>query len=168
MGEERMKIQVFHGGTEAIASPKADAGRPNLDFGQGFYVTNLRLQALDWAKHVSDRRKKPAVLNTYTLDHDAVLNNYRCKVFTEYDGEWLDFIVESRLGNKPWADYDYIEGGIANDRVIDTINLCMADLMTRDKALEKLSEHRPNNQICLINQEIIDKHLTYDGTEYNL
>lgn len=43
-----------------------------------------------------------------------------------------------------------------------------ADLMTRDKALQKLSEHRPNNQMCLLNQEIIDKYLNYDGTEDNL
>lgn len=163
-----MKIIVYHGGTEAIDSPRADAGRPNLDFGQGFYVTDLRQQSIDWAKHVSDRRKTPAVISRYTLDRDIILANYRCKVFDAYDGEWLDFIVDSRLGKKPWAEYDYIEGGVANDRVIDTINLYMADLMTREKALEKLSEHRPNNQMCLLNQELIDKYLIYDGTEDNL
>lgn len=160
-----MKIKVYHGGTEAISSPRADAGRRNLDFGQGFYITDLCQQASDWAKHVSDRRQIPAVLNVYTLDRDAILANYRCKVFDAYDEDWLDFIVESRLGNNPWIDFDYVEGGVANDRIIDTINLYMADLMTRDKALERLSEHRPNNQMCLINQEIIEKYLTYDGTE---
>lgn len=30
-----MKIKVYHGATEVIASPRADIGRPNLDFGQG-------------------------------------------------------------------------------------------------------------------------------------
>lgn len=163
-----MKIKVYHGGTEVIASPKANAGRQNLDFGQGFYITDLRQQAIDWAKHVSDRRKVPPVLNSYTLDRDSVIANFNCKIFTAYDGEWLDFIVDSRQGNMPWAEFDYVEGGVANDRVIDTINLYMADLMTRDKALEKLSEHRPNNQMCLINQEIIDKYLIYDGTETDL
>lgn len=163
-----MSIKVYHGGIEAVLSPRADAGRANLDFGQGFYITDFRQQAVDWAKHVSDRRKMPAVLNAYLLDREAILANYRCKVFTAYDGEWLDFIVDSRSGKRPWAAYDYIEGGVANDRVIDTINLYMVNLMTREKALEKLSEHRPNNQMCLLNQEIIDKHLIYDGTEYNL
>lgn len=163
-----MKIIVYHGGTEAVSAPRADAGRPNLDFGQGFYVTDLRQQAVDWAKHVGDRRKSPPVISRYTLDRDAISSNFRCKVFEAYDGEWLDFIVDSRIGKKPWAEYDYIEGGVANDRVIDTINLYMADLMTRDKALQKLSEHRPNNQMCLLNQEIIDKYLNYDGTEDNL
>ena len=84
-------------------------------------------------------------------------------MFTEYDEEWLDFIVESRLGNKPWQQFDYIEGGVANDRIIDTINLYMSDLMPRDVALGRLAEHRPNNQMCILNQTIIDNFLKYNG-----
>lgn len=160
-----MKIKVYHGGTEAIEKPRADVGRPNLDFGPGFYVTDMRQQAVDWAKRVGDRRKTTPLLNSYMLDRDAIIGSYKCKIFTEYDGEWLDFIVDSRNGKKPWETYDYIEGGVANDRVIDTISLYMSDLMTREKALEKLSEHRPNNQMCLLNQEIIDKYLIFHGTE---
>lgn len=160
-----MSITVYHGSTVVIEKPLANAGRQNLDFGLGFYITDMRQQAVDWAKHVSDRRKAPPVLNVFSLDRDTILSSYRCKVFSNYDGEWLDFIVNSRQGRKPWIDYDYIEGGVANDRVIDTIELYMAGLMPREKALEKLSEHRPNNQMCLLNQEIIDKYLKFDGTE---
>lgn len=160
-----MSIKVYHGGTAIIEKPHADAGRANLDFGLGFYITDLRQQAVDWAKRVSDRRKLPPVLNAYLLDRDAILANYKCKVFTEYDWGWLDFIVDSRQGGKPWQGYDYIEGGVANDRVIDTIDLYMAGLMTREIALSRLSEHRPNNQMCLLNQEIIDKYLIFHGAE---
>jgi len=160
-----MSIEVYHGGTAIIENPRADAGRANLDFGLGFYITDMRQQAVDWAKRVSSRRKLPAVLNVYLLDRDAIVANYKCKVFAEYDGEWLDFIVESRQGGKPWQGYDYIEGGVANDRVIDTIDLYMAGLMAREVALARLSEHRPNNQMCLLNQEIIDKHLVFHGAE---
>lgn len=125
MGGKEMKIKVYHGGIEKIEKPRVDVGRPYLDFGRGFYITDMRQQAADW----------------------------------------LDFIVDSRNGKKPWAKYDYIEGGVANDRVIDTISLYMADLMTREKAIEKLSEHRPNNQMCLLNQKIIDQYLIFNGTE---
>ena len=64
------------------------------------------------------------------------------------------------------APYDYIEGGVANDRVIDTINLYMAGLMDSDTALRRLAIHRPNNQICLLNQELTDKYLIYERTEH--
>jgi len=160
-----MSVTVSHGGTAIIETPLTDAGRPNLDFGLGFYITNIRQQAIDWAKHVSDHRKAAPVVNIYSLNRDEILANYRCKVFTAYDGEWLDFTVDSRLGRKPWVEYDYIEGGVANDRVIDTIELYMAGLIPKEKALENLSEHRPNNQMCLLNQEIIDKYLKFNGTE---
>lgn len=160
-----MNINVYHGSTDKIEHPMSGAGRANLDFGLGFYVTDRLSQAAEWAKKVADRRHKSPIVNRYTLDRDAILTEYRCKVFTDYDGEWLDFIVDSRQGHNPWVQYDYIEGGVADDRVIDTITLYMAGLMTREVALARLSEHRPNNQMCLLSQKLIDKYLVFDGTE---
>lgn len=160
-----MSIIVYHGGTERIEHPLADVGRANLDFGLGFYVTDIYSQSIEWAKKVADHRKKQPILNHYELNREVILTEFRCKVFTDYDGEWLDFIVDSRTGKKPWAQYDYIEGGVADDRVIDTVNLYMADLMSRDKALERLSEHRPNNQMCLLSQQLIDKYLVFNGAD---
>ena len=159
-----MKMIVYHGGTDKVEHPKVEVSRENLDFGKGFYITDIKQQAEEWAKRISDRRRLPWVINAYSLNIDSVLSNFRCKIFRDYNGEWLDFIVESRLGNKPWLKYDYIDSGVANDRVIDTINLYMADLMTRDVAIGRLAEHRPNNQMCILNQEIIDKYLEYNGT----
>lgn len=39
------------------------------------------------------------------------------------------------------------------------------DLMDLNTALGELSKHQPNNQICILNQEIINKYLVFDGTE---
>lgn len=160
-----MSIIVFHGGTERIEKPIANAGRPNLDFGLGFYVTDVRSQAEDWAKKVANHRNKKPIVNNYELNRESIITEFKCKIFYDYDGEWLDFIVSSRLGKEPWKSYDYIEGGVADDRVVDTINLYMADLMTREKALERLSEHRPNNQMCLLSQELTNKYLRFNGTD---
>ena len=164
-GQEMSEIIVYHGGTEKVESRICKFGRRNLDFGQGFYVTDLRKQAVDWATQVADRRKAPPILNRYRLNRDAILAEARCKVFTAYDKEWLHFIVASRRGEPVADNYDYIEGGVANDRVIDTVNLYMAGLMDEDTALLRLSEHRPNNQMCLLSQELTEKYLIFDGTE---
>ena len=158
-------IIVFHGGTEKVEFPICKFGRLNLDFGQGFYVTDLRKQAVDWATQVADRRKQPPIINRYLLNRDAILAEARCKVFMAYDKEWLEFIVASRRGQHVADNYDYIEGGVANDRVIDTVNLYMAGLMDLDTALARLSEHRPNNQMCLLSQALTDKYLIFNGTE---
>ena len=159
------EIVVYHGGTEKVEFPICKFGRRNLDFGQGFYVTDLRKQAVDWASQMADRRNLPPIINRYRLNRDAILAEARCKVFMAYDKEWLEFIVASRRGQNVADNYDYIEGGVANDRVIDTVNLYMAGLMDLDTALARLSEHRPNNQMCLLSQEISDKYLIFNGTE---
>ncbi len=159
------EVAVYHGGTEKVERPICSLGRKNLDFGQGFYVTNLREQAVTWANNMARSRKTSAVLNRYKLDRDAVLQNFKCKVFCAYDEEWLEFIVGNRSGMDLGMEYDYVEGGVANDRVVDTVNLYMAGLIPVEVALGELSKHQPNNQMCILNQDIVNKYLLYDGTE---
>ena len=159
------EIIVYHGGTEIVEHPICKFGRPNLDFGKGFYVTDIRQQAIDWAKQTANRRKKLPILNRYRLNREAILSEANCKVFEAYDKDWLEFIVASRRGLNVADNYDYIEGGVANDRVVDTVNLYMAGLMDQATALQRLAEHQPNNQMCLLNQELTDKFLIFDGTE---
>ena len=74
---------------------------------------------------------------------------------------WLDFVVASRNGMKPWAQYDVVEGGVANDRGIDTVELYTIGILDKASALGKLSEHQPNHQICILNQAILDKYLKF-------
>lgn len=159
------EIFVYHGGTEQIENPICKFGRKSLDFGQGFYVTDILEQAITWGENIALVRNKAVVVNRYKLNRGEILNNYRCKIFQSYDKEWLEFIVGNRTGQNTAAEFDYVEGGVANDRVIDTINLYISGLMDLNTALGELSKHQPNNQICILNQEIINKHLVFDGTE---
>jgi len=148
-----------------VEHPICKFGRQNLDFGQGFYVTEIRQQAVDWAIRMARNKKEAPVLNRYKLNRDGFLSEGRALIFDAYDEDWLRFIVASRTEQNPAKDYDYIEGGVANDRVVDTVNLFMQGLMTMETALSRLSEHQPNNQICLLNQLLTDKYLKCDGTE---
>ena len=159
------EVVVYHGSTVSVEHPDCQRGRTNLDFGQGFYVTDIRKQAEDWARLTADRRKTTSILNRYVLQREAIISEARCKIFKAYDEDWLEFIVANRQGQPVNDVYDYVEGGVANDRVVDTINLYMAGLMDKATALRRLSEHQPNNQICLLNQELTDKYLIFDGTE---
>ena len=79
----------------------------------------------------------------------------------EEEKTWLDFVVASRNGMKPWVQYDVVEGGVANDRVIDTVELYTIGILDKSSALGRLSEHQPNHQICILNQAILDKYLKF-------
>ncbi len=155
-------MKLYHGGYNRIEHPDCLAGRDNLDFGKGFYTTLIREHAEQWSKQVSfNRGQMKPILNVYEFDKEKAIHEYRYRFFPAYDEDWMDFIVSSRSGQKPWEDYDIIEGGIANDRVIDTIRLYMYGDMEKSTALKRLSEHQPNHQMCFLNQEVADKYLTF-------
>lgn len=157
---------VYHGGVEEIVNPLVNVGRDNLDFGKGFYVTDIRAQAKTWAELKSSYYfDATAVINTYLFNLDDAIKNFRFKRFERYDHEWLHFIVASRKGKKVWRQYDIIEGGVANDKVIDTVEAFIAEQIDEDKALGELSKHQPNNQICILKQAVVDKYLQFQKSE---
>lgn len=154
-------ITVFHGSVVEVSKPLVILGRKNLDFGQGFYVTDIKEQAVRWATRMATRRLSAPVLNTYTFDREEARGNYRYLRFEAYDKAWLDFIVASRKGQQQWKAYDVIEGGVANDNVIDTVEDYIHGRMSAEAALTELSKHQPNNQICILNQKVIDRYLHF-------
>lgn len=158
-------LTVYHGGTLEIANPKVDAGRPNLDFGPGFYVTDIYTQAKDWAIKISRDREENPIVNVYHLRQKELLSNCRSLRFDAYDKFWLEFVTDSRLGKQPWVGYDYIEGGVADDRVVNTIRLYMTGYISAEEALNRLRYFKPNNQICLLNQEITNTYLSFVESE---
>lgn len=162
-------ITLYHGSPFRVPAPLVSAGRKNLDFGQGFYLTRLREQAETWAVILSSRQKGnhplEAWLNIYEFDLEGTLaDGYRLLHLEAYDRQWLDFIAASRHGEQPWAEYDFIEGGVANDKVVDAIEAYLSGLADLEHTLGKLAYAKPNHQICLRNQTLIDRHLHHVGS----
>lgn len=155
------KIEVYHAGTEKVEHPDCRHGRGNLDFGQGFYITDIYDQAYNFSKSKSRERRQPALINVYLLDRKTLLEEANSIIFDSYNEEWLEFIVECRSGGEIWKEYDYIEGGVADDRVIDTINMYVEGFISREKALNNLRYIKPNNQICILNQKLFDKYMKF-------
>lgn len=50
------RIEIYHGGTEIIKQPLCHVGRDNLDFGRGFYLTDIKEQAMLWANRMANLR----------------------------------------------------------------------------------------------------------------
>lgn len=70
-------------------------------------------------------------------------------------------VVVNRRGGEEWKQWDIIEGGVANDRVIDTVENYMAGLIDENIALGLLAQHQPNHQICFTNQEVINRYIRF-------
>lgn len=155
---------VYHGSYCIVDNPDIRYSREALDFGKGFYLTNIKEQAINWSKKFKIRGKK-AYLNIYELDLDKIEKVYRIKLFSNYDNEWLDFILECRNGSAIYNNYDILIGGIADDRVYNTMELYVDNLISKEEALKRLKYYKPNNQICIVNQDIIDLHLKFVEAE---
>jgi len=160
-------MKLYHGSNIAVEKPLALAGRKNLDFGKGFYTTRIKSQAQKWSVLVASRKKRntQSVISIYECEETEMLANvYVYKNFITYDMEWLEFVVACRQGND-CTNYDIVEGGVANDQVIDTVEDYENGRITAEQALDQLKYKKPNNQVCFRNQEIIDKYLHFIGTE---
>lgn len=155
---------VYHGSYCIVDNPHISFSRDALDFGKGFYVTEIKEQAINWTSKFK-RRGKKGYLNIYKLDINKVMGNYKVKKFLSYDLEWLDFILDCRAGSHIYLEYDMVVGGIADDRVYNTIELYQDRLIEKDEALKRLQYYKPNQQICIINQEIIDKFIKYEESK---
>ncbi len=152
---------LYHTSTVEIRQPDILHSRPCLDFGVGFYLTPIRLQAERYGERFI-RRGENAILNSYLFDDD--LTNCSRKVFEAYDGEWLDFVTLCRKG-LPHTDYDVVEGGIADDQVFNTVDLYFSGVYTREQALSQLQFKKPNRQICITSQSVLDRFLHFQSSQ---
>ncbi|MBO5288396.1 MAG: DUF3990 domain-containing protein [Spirochaetales bacterium] len=155
-------MKLYHGSTQIVKSPLVNFGRENLDFGKGFYTTDLKEQAEKWMGRFVALGKK-CFVNVYDFNNQDIEKKYRYKKFSEYNEEWLDFIISCRSGNKDYINYDIIEGGIANDKVFNTIELYFANLIDKNTSLNRLKYEYPNNQICFVNQSVLECVLHFIG-----
>lgn len=105
-------------------------------------------------------------LSIYSFDYDAVKNkDYRIKIFDSYNLEWLEYVVDCRKGGTKQTMYDIVEGGVANDNVIDTVEDYENYVITAEQALGQLKYKAVNHQLCILNQEIVDNYLSFISSE---
>lgn len=155
---------LYHGSYISVPSPFVALGRKKVDFGQGFYLTELQTQAQSWAETIAERRGKNAtpIVSSYILDYESIISDgFRVKIFETYNLEWLEYVIDCRRGGEMQKMYDLVEGGVANDNVIDTVEDYENGIITAQQALGQLIYKKVNHQICILSQEIIDKYLKF-------
>lgn len=153
---------LYHGSNMEIHTPDTKHSRINVDFGKGFYTTPILEQAQRWCGKFR-RRGENAVISVFNFDETA-LEKVNFIQFDSYSESWLDFVLLCRTG-KDNSDYDIVIGGVANDKVFNTVELFFDGLIEKSEALKRLRYEKPNLQICFRNQEVIDVFLKFEGSK---
>ncbi len=136
---------LYHGGMEDIASPDLVHSRKAVDFGPGFYVTPIYDQARRWSEK-RKRRFGMAAISKYEFDESAAAD-LKVLRFESYSETWLDFIVCCRA-LEDVSDWDIVSGGVANDKVFDTLEAFFDGFATKAQTIDRLRMETPNMQLC--------------------
>ena len=153
---------LYHGSYMEISRPDLAHSRGNVDFGRGFYTTPIYEQAVKWCRKFK-RQGRKGILSRYSFDERAY-KELKVLIFDSYSEEWLDFILECRT-EKDASNYDLVVGGVANDKVFNTVELYFDRLIDKSEALRRLRYEKPNLQICFRSTEAIEKYLRFEGSE---
>lgn len=147
-------MQIYHGSYMEVTNPDLKHSREKVDFGKGFYTTPIYEQAEQWAKRLCKNTGSGVVsiyhFNEQHLDHLKVL------IFETYSEEWLDFILQCRRCQDT-TDYDIVIGGVANDRVFNTVELYFDGLIDKLEAINRLRYEKNNCQIAFRTEKALSK-----------
>ena len=152
---------LYHGSYLEIEKPDLAHSRDNVDFGRGFYTTPIYEQAVKWCGKFK-RRGESGIVSKYEFDMES-LEKWNVLEFDSYSEKWLDFILNCRSG-KDATDYDIVIGGVANDKVFNTVELYFEGLIDKKEALNRLRYEKPNLQICFRTESVLE-YLHFEGSE---
>ena len=151
---------LYHGSFMVVDKPDLIHSRPNVDFGKGFYTTPIYKQAEKWCGRFK-RRDKDGIISNYEFDETAY-EELKVLRFDAYSEEWLDFILNCRRG---WdrTDYDLVIGGVANDKVFNTVELYFDGLIDKKEAINRLRYEKPNLQMAFRTDKALS-YLKFEGS----
>lgn len=149
-------IQLFHGSTVAVRKPSLRPGRPNADFGKGFYTTSNYEQAVRWA-HIKQEREESrrAIVSVYEFDETLLdREDVNIRRFIGADESWLYFVTDCRKSRR--HDYDLVQGPVANDKVFTTVNLFESGVLSANAAILQLKAYKTYDQLSFHTQKVIE------------
>ena len=110
-------------------------GRKRLDFGQGFYTTEDKIQAKEWAKRKAFGKDTPVV-----VCFDAIFDNLTVKKFLFQNNEWKNYVYGNRIFDADLLkDYDCIIGPMADGNIKQLIYKMRVGEITKRDFLNEIS-----------------------------
>lgn len=110
-------MKLYHGSNIEIKKIDLSMSKPNKDFGQGFYLSEDKEQAIQMANFKTMLLGGVPVVTEFDFDESALnSSDLNIKIFREYSEEWADFVFDNREGCGT-TGFDIVYGPIANDKV---------------------------------------------------
>ena len=151
-------MRLYHGTNVEFEQIDLTKSNRFKDFGQGFYLTDIKQQAVELAEKRSERDGGFAIVQEYELD-DNLLNDSSIKVkrFDAPNAEWAEFIYRNRRRQKPFFHhgYDIVIGPIADDGVAYLLNRYEEGSYTLEELARELKYKKLNSQYFFANNRAV-------------
>jgi hypothetical protein len=141
-------MKLYHGTNIEFTSIDLTKSNPYKDFGQGFYLTDIREQAEQLAYKKSRLFGGMPIVQEYEFD-ETLLHVGDLKVL-EFDipsSEWAEFIFKNRKRDSKFRhDYDIVIGPIATDGVAYLLGRYEEGTLTIEELSKELRYKELNSQ----------------------
>lgn len=141
-------MKLYHGTNVDFDVIDLTKSNKYKDFGQGFYLTDIRSQAEELAAKKSRLFGGYPVIQEYEFD-ETLLSGAELKVlkFDKPSTEWAEFIFKNRNRDNNFThDYDIVIGPIANDGVAYLLGRYEEGTLTIEELSNKLDYKKLNSQ----------------------
>ena len=117
---------LYHGSNITIDVIDLSKCRPNKDFGQGFYLTDIKEQAVKMSQRTSRIYGGNPVVNAFSFDETIFTNGELIvKEFDSPTEEWARFVIANRDRKRTFVEednnkdcrYDVVIGPVVNDDI---------------------------------------------------
>lgn len=155
---------LYHGSNVIVDKPILVPQKRTLDFDHGFYTTASKTQAISFAKKVAERREAglPCVSKYEVAEIDKLQSKYNVLIFSDADGDWLDFVFANRNGCYNGEHYDIIFGPVANDTIYRTFIAYEGGILTKEETIARLKVKKLFNQMTFATEAALQE-LHYIG-----
>lgn len=111
-------MKLYHGSNTVIEQIDLSKCKPYKDFGQGFYLTEIKEQAELMARRTSAIYGGEPIVSEFEFDETA-LTILSVKMFEEPSEEWALFVManRNRKNIQPIHCFDIVIGPVADDTI---------------------------------------------------
>ena len=155
-------MKLYHVWYLIVKNPEIKYSDTKLDFGKGFYTTDIVSQANKWASVKALVNNVPyGFVTVYKPISLLDINKFNSLIFNDYNEDWLDFIIDSRNCIEH-LEFDCILGPLADSNTNKVISKYNRGLIDRKDLLNLLQFKTKTNQLCVNKQSICNKLFIYD------
>ena len=110
---------LYHGTNTDFDAILLSQGKKYKDFGQGFYLTDIKRQATKMAKKKAELFGGMPIVQEYEFDEMLLRSDeLNVKIFRKYSVAWASFVDKCRDKDLDYHhDYDIVYGPVADDGV---------------------------------------------------